>query len=603
MRKYFIPFKRIAIPIIGDEAPQNALRLAQELGGEVIIYRIPGSHPAFNQRAHQKRKTRGEWRTFIQSLGVESQIQIPPTSTGWLELRQRLESDSPDLLILEIPHHFQGTLTLQDVLSTPPCDLALIRGPWPQKKGQVLLPLRGGPHAEIGLRLALGLRNYRVTTLHLVGPERNYSEGPFRGLARILPSFHELTYKTTSSEQPAQAILEESQDADLLILGAAARPTLETSGLGQVTEFLLNNAPCAVIVVKSKRPLPETWSGPESERIGYKAISVLVDKWFAENTFHADEFANLQELVALKEQQNLTISLALPALNEEETVGQVISCIKTALMDEVPLLDEIVLMDSNSTDRTREIAAGLGIPVYIHQEVLPQYGARSGKGEALWKSLYVTHGDIIVWIDTDIVNIHPRFVYGIIGPLLRYPHLQFVKGFYRRPIRDGEKIQATGGGRVTELTARPLINMFYPELSGVIQPLSGEYGGRRKALERLPFFSGYGVETGLLIDVFEHFGLSAIAQVDLQERIHHNQPLEALSRMSFLILQAFIRKLEQRYHLPILEEVNKSMKFIRYEEGRYSLQVQEVVERERPPMIEIPEYLEKHYHATPRSSL
>lgn len=122
-------------------------------------------------------------------------------------------------------------------------------------------------------------------------------------------------------------------------------------------------------------------------------------------------------------------------------------------------------------------------------------------------------------------------------------------------------------------------------------------GGRRRALERLPFFSGYGVETGLLIDVFEHFGLSSIAQVDLQERIHHNQPLEALSRMSFLILQAFIRKLEQRYHFPILEEVNKSMKFIRYEEGRYSLLVQEVVEQERPPMIEIPEYLEKHPHA------
>ncbi|KPL83305.1 glucosyl-3-phosphoglycerate synthase [Thermanaerothrix daxensis] len=323
-------------------------------------------------------------------------------------------------------------------------------------------------------------------------------------------------------------------------------------------------------------------------------MSVLVDKWFAENTFHADEFANLKELVALKEKQNLTISLALPALNEEETVGQVISCVKSALMDQVPLLDEIILMDSNSTDRTREIATDLGIPVYIHQEVLPQYGARRGKGEALWKSLYVTKGDIIVWIDTDIVNIHPRFVYGILGPLLHFPQIQFVKGFYRRPIREGEKIQATGGGRVTELTARPLINMFYPELSGVIQPLSGEYGGRRRALEHLPFFSGYGVETGLLIDVFENFGLSAIAQVDLQERIHHNQPLEALSRMSFLILQAFIRKLEQRYHLPILEEVNKSMKFIRYEEGRYSLMVQEVVEQERPPMIEIPEYLERH---------
>ncbi len=171
------------------------------------------------------------------------------------------------------------------------------------------------------------------------------------------------------------------------------------------------------------------------------------------------------------------------------------------------LVDEIVLMDSNSNDRTRQIAADLGVPVYIHQELLPGYGPRHGKGEALWKSLLVTHGDIVVWIDTDIVNIHPRFVYGVIGPLLANPALQFVKGFYQRPLRSGERTMATGGGRVTELTARPMLNLFYPELSGVIQPLSGEYGGRRSALEQLSFFSGYGVESGLLIDIFEKFGL------------------------------------------------------------------------------------------------
>ncbi|MGB9798603.1 MAG: glucosyl-3-phosphoglycerate synthase [Thermanaerothrix sp.] len=595
--KRFIPFRRIAIPVIGQTLPQNALNLARELGGDIVLYPLtPSFHGEKVNSPRQKRKQVSKWQ---ESIGLSVRIQVLPESEGWPSLRQSLESDLPDLLLLEIPYHFQGTFTLHEVLSSTPCNLALIRGPWPEHYGNVLLPLRGGPHAELSLRLALGLHDFRLTALHLVGPERSQIEGPFRGLARILPSFRDLTYKTAASDQPAQTILEESRQADLLIIGAAARPTPETSGLGSTAENLLNQAACSVVVVKSAQPVPELWSGPESERIGYKAISVLVDKWFAENTFHADEFADLHELVTLKEKQNVTISLALPALNEEETVGQVISCVKSALMEQVPLLDEIVLMDSNSTDRTREIAAELGIPVFIHQEVLPQYGARRGKGEALWKSLYVTKGDIIVWIDTDIVNIHPRFVYGILGPLLHFPQIQFVKGFYRRPIREGEKIQATGGGRVTELTARPLINMFYPELSGVIQPLSGEYGGRRRALERLPFFSGYGVETGLLIDVFEHYGLSSIAQVDLQERIHHNQPLEALSRMSFLILQAFIRKLEQRYHLPILEEVNKSMKFIRYEEGRYSLLVQEVVEQERPPMIEIPEYLEKHPHARP----
>ncbi len=191
-------------------------------------------------------------------------------------------------------------------------------------------------------------------------------------------------------------------------------------------------------------------------------------------------------------------------------------------------------------------------------------------------------------------NIHPRFVYGLVGPLLLRPDLQYIKGFYRRPLKVGDKIQAGGGGRVTELTARPLLNLFYPELSGVIQPLSGEYGGRRAALQQLPFFSGYGVEIGLIIDFLEKFGLGCIAQVDLQERIHHNQPLDALSKMSFAILQAVIHKMERRYRLSLVEEVNKTMKLIRYEPGRFFLDIEEIAEHERPPMTEIPEYLEKH---------
>jgi glycosyltransferase involved in cell wall biosynthesis len=263
-------------------------------------------------------------------------------------------------------------------------------------------------------------------------------------------------------------------------------------------------------------------------------------------------------------------------------------------MDSIQLLDEIILIDSNSSDRTREIAKGLGVPVYIHQELISSQGARRGKGEALWKSLLVTRGDIIVWIDTDIVNIHPRFVYGIVGPLLLNPAVQFVKGFYQRPLKTDDKLQAAGGGRVTELTARPLLNLFYPELSGVIQPLSGEYGGRRSALEKLSFFSGYGVEIGLLIDVFEKFGLASIAQVDLMERIHHNQTLEALSKMSFAIIQAVLRKLEKRYNRAILEEVNKTMKLIRFDHSGYYLDVEEVTEQERPPMIEISEYIQRN---------
>ena len=267
-----------------------------------------------------------------------------------------------------------------------------------------------------------------------------------------------------------------------------------------------------------------------------RSLPTIVDKWFAENSFHASEFKEVAKLVDLKEKAGLTISVGLPALNEEKTIGLVIKRVKAALMDRVPLIDQLVVIDSDSTDRTIEIAEELGVPVERHSQILPETGSHIGKGEALWKSLHVLDGDIVAWIDTDIRNIQPRFVYGLLGPLLRESRIQYVKGFYQRPIREGTKLVPEGGGRVTELMARPLINLFFPELSGIIQPLSGEYAGRRELLESLPFFTGYAVEIGLLIDILEAAGLPAIGQVDLERRIHRNQPLPNLSQMSYMIL-------------------------------------------------------------------
>lgn len=323
-------------------------------------------------------------------------------------------------------------------------------------------------------------------------------------------------------------------------------------------------------------------------------VSAQVDKWFTEKTFHCNDFSHLEELIQLKQEQGVTISLAMPTLNNEDTIGNVIQIIKTALMDEVPLLDEIIIMDSDSTDRTRQIAEDLGVPVHVHQKLLTDLEPRSGKGEALWKSLLVAKGDIIAWIDSDIVNIDPRFVYGIIGPLLSNRNVQFVKGFYRRPLKIGEELYFGAGGRVTELTARPLLNLFYPELSGVIQPLSGECAGRRGTLEQLTFFSGYGVDIGLLIDVLGKNGLDSIAQVDLLERIHNNQELNALSKMSFEILQTVLRTLEDRFGPSLLTDVNNTMNTIQYTGGTYSLEAEEIVERMRPPMITIPAYQNRH---------
>jgi glucosyl-3-phosphoglycerate synthase len=591
--RIYQPFTDTVIPVLSGCKIPSALSLAHLLGGHVHLVGLVvlPEDQTLTAGTVAARAMRRELSTLRRKLKLPGQNRVLVSYNPWQELLNLVSTNLPDLLILE----WEGMLerlqvTTDDAMSALPCNTALVRGSLPSAPPNIFIPLRGGPHAELALRLGLTLPHSNLRTRHYTSPTSTGVDTPFRGLARILPNLPEVNYGNVVTDNPLQSIRKEAALCNLMIMGYSAQPFKNASVAPSMVHQMIQENTCMMVAVKSRHRGPVQYTGVDAERAGAGAISILVDKWFAENTYHASEFDNIKELVALKRAQNLTISLALPALNEEGTVGEVIRSVKTALMDEHPLLDEIVLIDSNSTDRTREIGADLGVPVYIHQELLPEYGARRGKGEALWKSLLVTHGDIVVWIDTDIINIHPRFVYGVIGPMLVNPRLQFVKGFYQRPLKSGELTQSTGGGRVTELTARPLINLFYPELSGVIQPLSGEYGGRRSALEQLTFFSGYGVETGLLIDAFEKFGLNSIAQVDLLERIHHNQSLEALSKMSFTILQTVLAKLEKRFNLPILEEVNRSMKLIHYEEGVYTLDVQELVEQSRPPMIELPEY-------------
>ena len=591
----FTPIRTVLIPLVYEGPGEQALEIARCLDTHITLVGVVVVPPqeSLSVGAAGARELRKQLRQYGKNPRITGKAQIIVSYLPWMELTKLIRNEKPDLLCLEWDAHLRALgVATSEVLTRPPCNVALMRGKLPEEPRQILVPVRGGPHAELALRVGLGMHPKGVTALHLRQSDdpKAGSDAPFKGLERVLKQMPEVQKQFVVTDDPAGLIVENAQKADVIILGTTSQPVTSSVSLGPFADRILHEAPGTVIAVKSGRPLPQSHY---DESAGAQAISILVDKWFAENTFHADEFKQLDELVKLKREQGVTISAALPALNEEETVGHVLTTLRNTLMKRVPLVDEIVLIDSNSMDRTREIAESLDIPVYVHQEVLPQYGARIGKGEALWKSLYCTSGDIIIWIDTDIVNIHPRFVYGLIAPLLLRQEIHFVKGFYRRPLKVGNKMQAGGGGRVTELTARPLLNLFYPELSGIIQPLSGEYGGRRKALEQLPFFSGYGVEIGLLIDLFETFGLSAIAQVDLQERIHHNQTLEALSKMSFAIIQAVIRKLEKRYNQSFLDNVNKTMKLIRYERETFFLDVDEIAEGERPPMLEVEEYLAK----------
>lgn len=280
----------------------------------------------------------------------------------------------------------------------------------------------------------------------------------------------------------------------------------------------------------------------------------------------------IERLLAAKGET--TVSVCLPARNESDTVGAIVDTLVNQLL-RPGVIDEVLVIDDHSTDDTAGVAAAAGARVRSSEDILPAYGEGHGKGEVLWKSLHETTGDIVLWCDSDLTSFHHRFVSGLLGPLLCEDDVDFVKGFYRRPEAEGE-----GGGRVTELVARPLIALLFAELNGIHQPLSGEYGGRRELLEQLPFVEGYGVEIGLLIDIARRFGTSGIVQVDLDVRHHRNRPLHELGPQAAAIMQTALRRADR--------DLLSATASLTGAHGTSSIET-----TERPPMIEVGEYLAK----------
>ncbi len=266
-----------------------------------------------------------------------------------------------------------------------------------------------------------------------------------------------------------------------------------------------------------------------------------VDAWFAANSSAWTDHA-LHDLVTAKAATGLTVSLVVPARNEAATVGDVVTRVREALMETTDLLDEVVVIDSDSTDDTYAVATDAGAAVHRAAEIRPELGAATGKGEAMWKSLFVTSGDLLVFMDADLLDWDTHFVPGLLGPLLTRPEIALVKGFYERPMLGGsdtdDDAAAYEGGRVTELVARPLLNLLFPELAGLVQPLAGEWAIRRELFAALPVPTGYAVETTALIDTVRTLGLEAIAQVDLGRRAHRHQALRDLGAMATQIAAA-----------------------------------------------------------------
>lgn len=274
------------------------------------------------------------------------------------------------------------------------------------------------------------------------------------------------------------------------------------------------------------------------------------------------------------------VSVCIPCRNEAATIGPIVSQIVSALMSgDVPMVDELLVFDDGSTDATASVAAAAGARVIRVSDVLAEAGPGSGKGNVLWASVAASDGDVIVWCDGDLLSFVPDYVLRLVAPFLLDPEVAFVKGYYERLLdASGE-----GGGRNTELVARPLLALLFPELAGVLQPLGGEYAARRSVLEQVPFAEGYGVEIGLLIDVAAIVGSGAIVQVDLGVRRHRHRPLPELSAQAGEIMHAMLRRAGLR-----VDRLPPVASLARVDRADQLLRVSE-----RPPLLSVAAYVNR----------
>lgn len=309
-------------------------------------------------------------------------------------------------------------------------------------------------------------------------------------------------------------------------------------------------------------------------------VTEHVQTWLDNRSSTADDWS-AAELLAEKD---CTVAVVLPALNEADTVGQIVGIIHDELLG--TLVDDLVVMDSGSTDQTARVAAAEGARVLALDEVLPGLPPIRGKGEAMWRALAATDADLVVFIDADLRSFTAQYVRGLLGPLLTDPSVSLVKAVYERPFVEGESVVPAGGGRVTELVARPLLNLYWPQLSGVIQPLAGEYAARRSLLERLPFPIGYGVEFALLVDTAEMLGVDAIAQVDLGVRLHRHHDERRLGVMAAQIMQTALRRIDPNLHSN--RSTGQAMAQFDRVDHRFVGTWHHIQTVERPPLISAP---------------
>jgi glucosyl-3-phosphoglycerate synthase len=304
-------------------------------------------------------------------------------------------------------------------------------------------------------------------------------------------------------------------------------------------------------------------------------------------TYHHQQFSDIDRLCQRKDSAQESISVVIPTRNEAATIGSIVRSIREAWIERCSLVDEIIVMDSGSTDDTVHRAREAGATVHSADQVAPEFGDYPGKGENLWKSQFVSSGSICVFIDGDILNFHPGYISGLVGPLLENPATSYVKAFYQRPLQVAGKTTELGGGRVSELLVRPLFSLFYPQLCALHQPLAGEYAVRRSLLEQLAFPTGYGVEIAHLIDVLALHGIGSFAQCDLESRLHRNRSLDDLSVMSCTLLHTLIQRAARDGLLQLNRELGEHCIQHAWLSNGWQMQQKPVIDHQRPPFFSL----------------
>ncbi len=436
-----------------------------------------------------------------------------------------------------------------DTFNSDPQGIVIISDGW--NEGPVAAALRGGNNAMAVLEVISRLGFREVVIFH---NEERISQLEEIFLSTVVPAAHELFEKARilwrfdpSFTDMIKAV---GSDYKMLFIGAPLTASEASPFFQKIKGVYKGNL--AMI------------RGPVREIEFSKGDEIF--KWVRARTYDAGDFALAMVLLQNKKKLDVKIDVILPALNEEKTIGKVI---ETAIeVRNSGIIDNIIVIDSGSGDDTVKIAKSYNLPVFVHQEVKPEIGSYSGKGEAMFKSYFISDADILAWVDTDIENITPTFFYGLIGPMLFNSDIKFVKGYYARPIRVETYGVELGGGRVTEILARPWINLHFPHLAGYIQPLAGTAAIYRSFFEKLKIPTNYGVEIAMLVQAVEQCGLWSTCQVNLGEVIHKSKDIAGLSEMSFQIMQVLDDLLN---NLQVNEARNNSFRQIFSSHGHFEV--------------------------------